>query len=64
MDFLGEIPLSIEIRETSDGGNPIVISQPDSEHASAYTKMADVVWEKTEKALKKGEAEAPRIVVH
>ena len=64
MDFLGEIPLSIDIRETSDGGNPIVISQPDSEHASAYIKMADVVWEKTEKALKKGEAEAPRIVVH
>ncbi|HER26355.1 MAG TPA: iron-sulfur cluster carrier protein ApbC, partial [Rhodospirillales bacterium] len=33
MDFLGEIPLAISIRETSDGGNPIVVSDPESEHA-------------------------------
>ena len=63
MDFLGEIPLSIDIRETSDGGNPIVISQPDSDHAKAYRAMAVEVWEKTKKSLAKGEAEAPRIVV-
>ena len=29
MDFLGEIPLDIVIRETSDGGHPIVASDPD-----------------------------------
>jgi ATP-binding protein involved in chromosome partitioning len=63
MDFLGEIPLSIDIRETSDGGNPIVISQPDSDHAKAYRIMAEQVWEKTQKSLAKGEAEAPRIVI-
>ena len=62
-DFLGEIPLAIDIRETSDSGNPIVISQPDSEHAKAYRAIAADVWSKTLKALEKGEAEAPRIVV-
>ena len=34
--FLGEIPLDIAIRETSDGGNPIVPSHPKSPHAAAY----------------------------
>jgi len=63
MDFLGEIPLSMDIRETSDGGNPIVISQPDSDHAKAYSAMAAEVWEKTKKSLAKGEADAPRIVI-
>ncbi len=63
MDFLGEIPLAIDIRETSDGGHPIVISQPDSDHAKAYRAIAAAVWDKTIKALEKGEAEAPRIVV-
>lgn len=62
-DFLGEIPLAIDIRETSDSGNPIVISQPESEHAKTYRAIAAEVWEKTQKALAKGEAEAPRIVV-
>jgi ATP-binding protein involved in chromosome partitioning len=62
-DFLGEIPLAIDIRETSDSGNPIVISQPDSEHAKAYRAIAAEVWNKTVKAQEKGEAEAPRIVV-
>jgi len=28
--FPGDIPLHIDIRETSDSGKPIVISQPDS----------------------------------
>jgi len=63
VDFLGEIPLAIDIRETSDGGNPIVLSNPDSEHAGAYRAIAAEVWDKTVKALEKGEAEAPRIVV-
>lgn len=63
MDFLGEIPLAIDIRETSDTGNPIVLSQPDSEHAKAYRAIAAEIWDKTVKALDKGEAEAPRIVV-
>lgn len=62
-DFLGEIPLAIDIRETSDNGNPIVISQPESKHARAYRAIAVEVWTKTSKALESGEAEAPRIVI-
>ncbi len=46
VDFLGEIPLDIAIRETSDGGNPIVVSDPKSPHAAAYRDIAQKVWAK------------------
>ncbi|MDX2104044.1 MAG: iron-sulfur cluster carrier protein ApbC [Alphaproteobacteria bacterium] len=46
VDFLAEIPLDPVIRETSDGGHPIVISRPDSPHAAAYRGLADAVWAK------------------
>ena len=46
MEFLGEVPLDIAIRETSDEGQPIVMSQPDSEHAKVYRQIAARVWEK------------------
>ncbi len=32
-DFLGEVPLDMAIRETSDDGRPITVSQPDSPYA-------------------------------
>ena len=38
--FLGEIPLATVIRETSDAGQPIVISHPDSPSAKAFMKVA------------------------
>ncbi|WP_135081053.1 iron-sulfur cluster carrier protein ApbC [Terasakiella sp. SH-1] len=59
-DFLGEIPLDIKIRETSDGGHPIVTSHPDSEHAKAYAGIADKVWAKVEDQL--GDSQGPKIV--
>jgi ATP-binding protein involved in chromosome partitioning len=34
--FLGEVPLDIAIRTTSDAGNPIVVSDPDGPHAAVY----------------------------
>ncbi len=40
IDFLGEIPLDVKIRETSDQGRPIVISDPDSPLAKAYIEVA------------------------
>ncbi|QQP90387.1 iron-sulfur cluster carrier protein ApbC [Skermanella sp. TT6] len=46
MDFLGEVPLDIAIRETSDDGQPIVMSRPDSEHAKVYREIAARVWSK------------------
>jgi ATP-binding protein involved in chromosome partitioning len=45
-EFLGDIPLDIKIRATSDGGIPIVIAEPDSPHAQAYVAIARRIWEK------------------
>jgi ATP-binding protein involved in chromosome partitioning len=61
VEFLGEVPLDMAIRETSDQGRPIVMSQPDSPHATAFLHIADRVA-----ARILGGAEtrkAPRIVV-
>lgn len=41
MDFLGNIPLDMDIRKSSDDGTPIVASQPDSPHTKAYVEIAD-----------------------
>jgi ATP-binding protein involved in chromosome partitioning len=43
--FLGEVPLEMSIRETSDAGLPIVATQPDSPHAAAYRTIAGNVRE-------------------
>lgn len=42
-DFLGEVPLHMAIRETSDLGRPIVASAPDSLEAGAYIEIAKAV---------------------
>jgi ATP-binding protein involved in chromosome partitioning len=39
--FLGEIPLEIAVRETSDAGDPITYSQPDSGVAKIYRGTAE-----------------------
>ncbi|HEY8875034.1 MAG TPA: iron-sulfur cluster carrier protein ApbC [Stellaceae bacterium] len=61
-DFLGEIPLDMAIRETSDDGRPITVSQPNSPYAQTFRAIAARVWEKVS-----GDAPArragPRIVV-
>ena len=46
VDFLGEIPLHLSIRETSDGGNPIVASDPDNAHSQAFRAIGDRIWDK------------------
>ncbi|MCZ8041530.1 MAG: Mrp/NBP35 family ATP-binding protein [Beijerinckiaceae bacterium] len=58
--FLGEVPLAMPIRETSDSGRPIVASDPDSAHAKAYLGIARQVM-----ASMAGGAvrTAPRIVI-
>ena len=42
--FLGEIPLDIAVRETSDAGTPIVASAPDSAISQVYRQIAAAVW--------------------
>jgi ATP-binding protein involved in chromosome partitioning len=41
--FLGEVPLHMDIRATSDAGTPVVASEPKSEHANAYRTIAAAV---------------------
>ena len=59
--FLGEVPLEMAIRETSDAGLPIVATQPDGPHAAAYR----VIAENVKAAMAGGGAAkpAPRIVI-
>jgi len=63
VDFLGEIPLDIEIRIHADGGDPIVVSKPDSPHSRAYRGIALQVWEKLSGETLDGPRAAPKIVI-
>jgi ATP-binding protein involved in chromosome partitioning len=56
--FLGEVPLDMAIRETSDSGLPLTVSDPGGPHARAYREIARKVWEGVEAAR----MEAPAIV--
>ncbi|XP_005377009.1 PREDICTED: iron-sulfur protein NUBPL isoform X2 [Chinchilla lanigera] len=40
LDVLGDIPLHLSIREASDTGQPVVFSQPESDEARAYLRIA------------------------
>ncbi len=58
--FLGEVPLVMAIRETSDAGTPIVVSEPDGPHARVYREIAAKAWEGVKTSTRRA---APRIVV-
>jgi ATP-binding protein involved in chromosome partitioning len=49
--FLGEIPLHMAIRTTSDEGNPVVISEPDGPHAAIYRAIGAKVREQLQGAI-------------
>jgi ATP-binding protein involved in chromosome partitioning len=63
VEFLGEVPLDMEIRETSDSGRPIVVSNPDSPHSKVYVSMAERVWQKVEASIGAQARQAPKIVM-
>ncbi len=60
-EFLGELPLNIEIRETSDRGEPITVIKPGSPHAQAYRKIAERVWAKVQAQIEGGGRKGPKI---
>ena len=62
-DFLGEIPLHIDIRTNADAGTPIVIAKPDGEHAAAYCDAAALLWERAETEINRAKGTAPKIVM-
>ncbi|GER01275.1 hypothetical protein JCM17845_18980 [Iodidimonas gelatinilytica] len=53
-DFLGEVPLHMRIRETSDQGTPISASAPESPQAQAYLDIAKAIAARLQQADKKG----------
>ncbi|XP_028250525.1 iron-sulfur cluster transfer protein NUBPL isoform X2 [Parambassis ranga] len=48
--FLGDVPLHLNIRETSDRGQPVVVSSPDSPEAEAYRKVASAVVQRLQES--------------
>jgi ATP-binding protein involved in chromosome partitioning len=58
-EFLGEIPLLLDIRESGDAGRPIAASAPDSPAGQAYAALAARVWAKIDTPMATG----PRIVI-
>ncbi|TPI67085.1 Mrp/NBP35 family ATP-binding protein [Mesorhizobium sp. B3-1-3] len=60
--FLGEVPLEMGIRESSDAGTPIVASKPDGAEAKIYRDIALKVWERVQEERGAAEAAVPSIV--
>jgi ATP-binding protein involved in chromosome partitioning len=44
--FLGEVPLEMGIRESSDDGEPVTVGRPDGPEARIYRDIATRVWER------------------
>ena len=61
--FLGEVPLHLSIRETSDAGSPIVVSDPASEYAQAYVRIAEQMVVQLDAQTGGPQRQAPRILV-
>ncbi|NRP71440.1 Iron-sulfur cluster carrier protein [Ensifer psoraleae] len=60
--FLGEVPLTMGIRETSDAGTPLVVSEPRGEVARIYRDIAAKVWEQVSAARQNKSRAMPDIV--
>jgi ATP-binding protein involved in chromosome partitioning len=58
VEFLGELPLKLEIRVLADAGTPIVAARPETAEAAAYRAIAARLWAKLQRV-----AAGPRIVV-
>ena len=60
--FLGEVPLTMAVRATSDEGKPVVATDPDSDVAKVYREIAARAWAELERH--QGAArQAPKIVM-
>ena len=60
--FLGEVPLEMGIRESSDAGTPVTVAKPDSAQAQTYRDIAAKVWERLREEKGAAEAATPTIV--
>ncbi|MBA2125731.1 ATPase [Hyphomicrobium methylovorum] len=48
--FLGEVPLHMDIRETSDSGKPVTVAEPESVYAKIFRDIAANAWSEVERA--------------
>ena len=60
--FLGEVPLTMNIRERSDSGEPVVASEPDGPQAAIYREIAARVLARLKEETAAAEAATPAIV--
>ncbi|TIQ34538.1 MAG: Mrp/NBP35 family ATP-binding protein [Mesorhizobium sp.] len=60
--FLGEVPLEMGIRESSDAGSPVVVAKPDGAEAKIYRDIAAKVWDRVQEERGAAEAAVPSIV--
>ena len=63
VDFLGNLPLNLSIREQADSGNPTVVAQPDSEITKIYKEIARKVAVKVAGLNKDMTSKFPSIVI-
>ncbi|MCG8272164.1 P-loop NTPase [Aquamicrobium sp. NLF2-7] len=59
--FLGEVPLEMGIRESSDAGKPVTVSRPDGPEARIYRDIAAKVWQRLQEEKNAGSG-GPAIV--
>ncbi|MFT5440825.1 MAG: ATP-binding protein involved in chromosome partitioning, partial [Alphaproteobacteria bacterium] len=59
VEFLGEVPLEMAIREAADAGIPIVAADPDGPHAAAYRRIAEALLP----TIQAGAASGPEIII-
>jgi ATP-binding protein involved in chromosome partitioning len=59
VEFMGEIPLLLDIRTGADAGTPIAAADPSGVAAQAFGRIAKRLWEKVRAAKQTG----PRIVI-
>lgn len=60
--FLGEVPLEMGIRESSDEGRPVVAVKPDGAEAKIYRDIAAKVWARLTEEKAAAEGATPSIV--
>ena len=63
VDYLGSLPLDIQIREQADSGNPTVVADPDGEIAAIYKAVARRIAVKIAEKAKDFSSKFPTITV-
>jgi ATP-binding protein involved in chromosome partitioning len=61
LDFLGEIPILPEIRESCDAGIPIVARDPDGAAAKAFGPIVDKLVERVARCAVEAEEASPKL---